>query len=140
MKENSYKNVINNLLIENTEESVSKLVGIYEDIDFRKEYMLYDEDLLYCYIAVCIYRIEKAHNIFNHILSMGHDLKCITGLICRLKFLIWRIEFGDGACGVNEMLECIRHNKLSGVAVEEIINQVSFDKKNVYKKIAAYGE
>lgn len=123
MKENSYKNVINNLLIENTEESVSKLVGIYKDIDFRKEYMLYDEDLLYCYIAVCVYRIEKAHNIFNHILSMGHDLKCITGLICRLKFLIWRIEFGDGACGVNEMLECIRRNKLSGVAVEEIINQ-----------------
>ena len=40
MKENSYKNVINNLLIENTEESVSKLVGIYKDIDFRKEYML----------------------------------------------------------------------------------------------------
>lgn len=38
------------------------------------------------------------------------------------------------------MLECIRHNKLSGVAVEEIINQVSFDKENVYKKIAAYGE
>lgn len=54
MKENSYKNVINNLLIENTEESVSKLVGIYKDIDFRKEYMLYDEDLLYCYIAVCV--------------------------------------------------------------------------------------
>lgn len=140
MKENLYKNVINNLLMENTEESVSKLVGIYKNIDFRKKYMLYDVDLLYCYIAVCVYRIEKAHNISNHILSMGYDLKCITNLICSLKFLIWRIEFGDGACVVNELLECIKYNKLSGVAVEEIINQVSFDKENVYKRIATYGE
>lgn len=41
MKENSYKYIINNLLIENTEKSLFKLVEIYKDIKFRKEYMLY---------------------------------------------------------------------------------------------------
>mgnify|MGYP000035435590 FL=1 len=140
MKENSYKYIINNLLIENTEKSLFKLVEIYKDIKFRKEYMLYDSELLYCYIALCVYRIEKTHDITNHILSMGYDLKSIADLICRLKFLIWRIEFDDGACNVNELLEYIKYNRLSDVAVEEIINQSSFHKEKIYKRIAAYGE
>ena len=140
MKENSYKYIINNLLIENTEKSLFKLVEIYKDIKFRKEYMLYDSELLYCYIALWVYRIEKTHDITNHILSMGYDLKSIADLICRLKFLIWRIEFDDGACNVNELLEYIKYNRLSDVAVEEIINQSSFHKEKIYKRIAAYGE
>ena len=36
MKENSYKYIINNLLIENTEKSLFKLVEIYKDINFEK--------------------------------------------------------------------------------------------------------
>lgn len=71
---------------------------------------------------------------------MGYDLKSIADLICRLKFLIWRIEFDDGACNVNELLEYIKYNRLSDVAVEEIINQSSFHKEKIYKRIAAYGE
>lgn len=82
----------------------------------------------------------KTHDITNHILSMGYDLKSIADLICRLKFLIWRIEFDDGACNVNELLEYIKYNRLSDVAVEEIINQSSFHKEKIYKRIAAYGE
>lgn len=41
---------------------------------------------------------------------------------------------------VNELLEYIKYNRLSDVAVEEIINQSSFHKEKIYKRIAAYGE
>ena len=83
---------------------------------------------------------EKAFELSKKAAIQQKDIRYIMCLYYRIICLEHLKKENELNNCVNEMLECIRRNKLSGVAVEEIINQVSFDKENVYKKIAAYGE
>ena len=93
MAKKDYVRYINSLLNENTEQSKQELSDLFADEEFRKNDMLEDTRMGYMYIAICIYREEKAAHIEENILMNVDSLGEICDLICDIKFLLWRIEF-----------------------------------------------
>lgn len=93
MAKKDYVQYINVLLRKNTEQSKQELLELFADKEFRKKGMLEDTRLGYMYIAICIYRAEKAAHIEENILMNVDSLGEICNLIYDMKFLLWRIEF-----------------------------------------------
>ena len=93
MAKKDYVRYINSLLNENTEQSKQELADLFADEEFRKNDMLEDTRMGYMYIAICIYREEKAAHIEENILMNVDSLGEICDLICDIKFLLWRIVF-----------------------------------------------
>lgn len=135
MAKKDYVRYINSLLNENTEQSKQELSDLFADEEFRKNDMLEDTRMGYMYIAICIYREEKAAHIEENILMNVDSLGEICDLICDIKFLLWRIEFQTESKALMQAVNRIEEEKLSVIAVEYIIRTVCFDKKNVLLKL-----
>ena len=135
MAKKDYVRYINSLLNENTEQSKQELSDLFADEEFRKNDMLEDTRMGYMYIAICIYREEKAAHIEENILMNVDSLGEICDLICDIKFLLWRIEFQTESKALMQAVNRIEEEKLSVIAVEYIIRTGCFDKKNVLLKL-----
>ena len=135
MAKKDYVRYINSLLNENTEKSKQELSDLFADEEFRKNDMLEDTRMGYMYIAICIYREEKAAHIEENILMNVDSLGEICDLICDIKFLLWRIEFQTESKALMQAVNRIEEEKLSVIAVEYIIRTSCFDKKNVLLKL-----
>ena len=135
MAKKDYVRYINSLLNENTEQSKQELLDLFADEEFRKNDMLEDTRMGYMYIAICIYREEKAAHIEENILMNVDSLGEICDLICDIKFLLWRIEFQTESKALMQAVNRIEEVKLSVIAVEYIIRTACFDKKNVLLKL-----
>lgn len=135
MAKKDYVRYINSLLNENTEQSKQELSDLFADEEFRKNDMLEDTRMGYMYIAICIYREEKAAHIEENILMNVDSLGEICDLICDIKFLLWRIEFQTESKALMQAVNRIEEEKLSVIAVEYIIITACFDKKNVLLKL-----
>lgn len=135
MAKKDYVRYINSLLNENTEQSKQELSDLFADEEFRKNDMLEDTRMGYMYIAICIYREEKAAHIEENILMNVDSLGEICDLICDIKFLLWRIEFQTESKALMQAVNRIEEEKLSVIAVEYIIRIACFDKKNVLLKL-----
>ena len=135
MAKKDYVRYINSLLNENTEQSKQELSDLFADEEFRKNDMLEDTRMGYMYIAICIYREEKAAHIEENILMNVDSLGEICDLICDIKFLLWRIEFQTESKALMQAVNRIEEEKLSVIAVEDIIRTACFDKKNVLLKL-----
>ena len=135
MAKKDYVRYINSLLNENTEQSKQELLDLFADEEFRKNDMLEDTRMGYMYIAICIYREEKAAHIEENILMNVDSLGEICDLICDIKFLLWRIEFQTESKALMQAVNRIEEEKLSVIAVEYIIRTAFFDKKNVLLKL-----
>ena len=85
MAKKDYVRYINSLLNENTEQSKQELSDLFADEEFRKNDMLEDTRMGYMYIAICIYREEKAAHIEENILMNVDSLGEICDLICDIK-------------------------------------------------------
>lgn len=83
MAKKDYVRYINSLLNENTEQSKQELSDLFADEEFRKNDMLEDTRMGYMYIAICIYREEKAAHIEENILMNVDSL----GEICDLMII-----------------------------------------------------
>ena len=129
---------INSLLRKNTEQSKQELLELFADKEFRKKGMLEDTRLGYMYIAICIYRAEKAAHIEENILMNVDSLGEICNLIYVMKCLLWRIEFQTESEAVVQTVNRIEEERLSAMAVEYIISIVCFDKKNVLLKVCEH--
>lgn len=134
-KKKDYELYINSFLRENTEQSKQELLELFAKEEFRKNDMLEDTRLGYMYIAICIYRAEKAAHIEENILMNVESLGEICDLICDIKFLLWRIEFQTESEALTQAINRIEEEKLSAIAVEYIIRTACFDKKNVLLKL-----
>ena len=134
MAKKDYVRYINSLLNENTEQSKQELSDLFADEEFRKNDMLEDTRMGYMYIAICIYREEKAAHIEENILMNVDSLGEICDLICDIKFLLWRIEFQTESKALMQAVNRIEEEKLSVIAVY-IIRTACFDKKNVLLKL-----
>lgn len=135
MAKKDYVRYINSLLNENTEQSKQELSDLFADEEFRENDMLEDTRMGYMYIAICIYREEKAAHIEENILMNVDSLGEICDLICDIKFLLWRIEFQTESKALMQAVNRIEEEKLSVIAVEYIIRTAYFDKKNVLLKL-----
>lgn len=135
MAKKDYELYINSLLRENTEQSKQELLDLFANEEFRKNDMLEDTRLGYVYIAICIYRAEKAAHIEENILTNVESLGGIYDLICDIKFLLWRVEFQTESEALTQVVNRIEEEKLSVIAVEYIIRTACFDKKNVLLKL-----
>lgn len=135
MAKKDYELYINSLLHENTEQSKQELLDLFANEEFRKNDMLEDTRLGYVYIAICIYRAEKAAHIEKNILTNVESLGEICDLICDIKFLLWRIEFKTESETMTQVVNRIEEEKLSVIAVDYIIRTACFDKKNVLLKL-----
>lgn len=135
MAKKDYVRYINSLLNENTEQSKQELSDLFADEEFRKNDMLEDTRMGYMYIAICIYREEKAAHIEENILMNVDSLGEICDLICDIKFLLWRIEFQTESKALMQAVNRIEEEKLLVIAVEYIIRTACFDKKNVLLKL-----
>ena len=135
MAKKDYVRYINSLLNENTEQSKQELSDLFADEEFRKNDMLEDTRMGYMYIAICIYREEKAAHIEENILMNVDSLGEICDLICDIKFLLWRIEFQTESKALMQAVNRIEEENLSVIAVEYIIRTACFDKKNVLLKL-----
>ena len=135
MAKKDYVRYINSLLNENTEQSKQELSDLFADEEFRKNDMLEDTRMGYMYIAICIYREEKAAHIEENILMNVDSLGEICDLICDIKFLLWRIEFQTESKALMQAVNRIEEETLSVIAVEYIIRTACFDKKNVLLKL-----
>lgn len=138
MVKKDYVRYINSLLRKNTEQSKQELLELFADKEFRKKGMLEDTRLGYMYIAICIYREEKAAHIEENILMNVDSLGEICNLIYDMKFLLWRIEFQTESEAVVQTVNRIEEERLSAMAVEYIISIVCFDKKNVLLKVCEH--
>lgn len=135
MAKKDYVRYINSLLRMNTEQSKQELLELFADKEFRKKGMLEDTRLGYMYIAICIYRAEKAAHIEENILTNVDSLGEICNLIYDVKFLLWRIEFQTESEAVTQVVNRIEEEKLSVIAVDYIIRTACFDKKSVLLKL-----
>ena len=135
MAKKDYVRYINSLLNENTEQSKQELSDLFADEEFRKNDMLEDTRMGYMYIAICIYREEKAAHIEENILMNVDSLGEICDLICDIKFLLWRVEFQTESKALMQAVNRIEEEKLSVIAGEYIIRTACFDKKNVLLKL-----
>jgi hypothetical protein len=135
MAKKDYELYINSLLRENTEQSKQELLDLFANEEFRKNDMLEDTRLGYVYIAICIYRAEKAAHIEENILTNVESLGGIYDLICDIKFLLWRVEFQTESEALTQVVNRIEEEKLSVIAVEYIVRTACFDKKNVLLKL-----
>lgn len=135
MAKKDYELYINSLLRENTEQSKQELLDLFANEEFRKNDMLEDTRLGYVYIAICIYRAEKAAHIEENILTNVESLGGIYDLICDIKFLLWRVEFQTESKALMQAVNRIEEEKLSVIAVEYIIRTACFDKKKVLLKL-----
>lgn len=135
MAKKDYELYINSLLRENTEQSKQELLDLFANEEFRKKGMLEDTRLGYMYIAICIYRAEKAAHIEENILTNVESLGEICDLICDIKFLLWRVEFQTESEALTQVVNRIEEEKLSVIAVDYIIRTACFDKKNVLLKL-----
>ncbi len=135
MAKKDYVQYINSLLHKNTEQSKQELFELFADKEFRKKGMLEDTRLGYMYIAICIYRAEKAAHIEENILTNVDSLGKICNLIYDMKFLLWRIEFQTESEAFTQVVNRIEEEKLSVIAVDYIIRTACFDKKNVLLKL-----
>ena len=135
MAKKDYELYINSFLRENTEQSKQELLDLFANEEFRKNDMLEDTRLGYVYIAICIYRAEKAAHIEENILTNVESLGGIYDLICDIKFLLWRVEFQTESEALTQVVNRIEEEKLSVIAVEYIIRTACFDKKNVLLKL-----
>ena len=138
MAKKDYVLYINSLLSENTEQSKQELLDLFADKEFIKNGMLEDTRLGYMYIAICIYRAEKAAHVEENILANVDSVDKICDLICDIKFLLWRIEFQTESGVLVQAVNRIEEERLSAIAVEHIISMVCFDKKNVLLKVCEY--
>ena len=138
MAKKDYVRYINVLLRKNTEQSKQELLELFADKEFRKKGMLEDTRLGYMYIAICIYRAEKAAHIEENILMNVDSLGGICNLIYDMKFLLWRIEFQTESEAVVQTVNRIEEERLSAMAVEYIISIVCFDKKDVLLKVCEH--
>ena len=135
MAKKDYELYINSLLRENTEQSKQELLDLFANEEFRKNDMLEDTRLGYVYIAICIYRAEKAAHIEENILTNVESLGGIYDLICDIKLLLWRVEFQTESEALTQVVNRIEEEKLSVIAVEYIVRTACFDKKNVLLKL-----
>lgn len=135
MAKKDYELYINSFLRENTEQSKQELLDLFANEEFRKNDMLEDTRLGYVYIAICIYRAEKAAHIEENILTNVESLGGIYDLICDIKFLLWRVEFQTESEALTQVVNRIEEEKLSVIAVEYIVRTACFDKKNVLLKL-----
>ena len=135
MAKKDYELYINSFLRENTEQSKQELLDLFANEEFRKNDMLEDTRLGYVYIAICIYRAEKAAHIEENILTNAESLGGIYDLICDIKFLLWRVEFQTESEALTQVVNRIEEEKLSVIAVEYIVRTACFDKKNVLLKL-----
>ena len=135
MAKKDYVRYINSLLRKNTEQSKQELLELFADKEFRKNGMLEDTRLGYMYIAICIYRAEKAAHIEENIFTNVDSLGEICNLIYDMKFLLWRIEFQTELEAMTQVVNRIEEEKLSVIAVDYIIRTACFDKKNVLLKL-----
>ena len=135
MAKKDYELYINSLLRENTEQSKQELLDLFANEEFRKNDMLEDTRLGYVYIAICIYRAEKAAHIEENILTNVESLGGIYDLICDIKFLLWRVEFQTESEALTQVVNRIEEEKLSVIAVEYSVRTACFDKKNVLLKL-----
>ena len=135
MAKKDYELYINSFLRENTEQSKQELLDLFANEEFRKNDMLEDTRLGYVYIAICMYRAEKAAHIEENILTNVESLGGIYDLICDIKFLLWRVEFQTESEALTQVVNRIEEEKLSVIAVEYIVRTACFDKKNVLLKL-----
>ena len=86
MAKKDYVRYINSLLNENTEQSKQELSDLFADEEFRKNDMLEDTRMGYMYIAICIYREEKAAHIEENILMNVDSLESSPNLCVNSSF------------------------------------------------------
>lgn len=135
MNKQQYKELIDNLLREHSKESIQQLVLINEDEDFISNYASDDTELGYIYISVCIYREEQNNNIKNGILSVDRTMKELINVICRCKFLLWRIELMKDFDALDLFIKYADSEKLSIVFIMEIVRIGSMNPINTLIKL-----
>ncbi len=113
---------INLCLIEGSDVSYEKLINIIKDKETLDNY-LDTSEFAYMVVIVSIYEEEKVRGIEKTIFSMNKSIDDLINYIAKIKFWIWRLEFGE-----DEKDNTIIEEEASCVAVECMLRVAAFDK------------
>ena len=136
MDKKQYKKYVSDLLNEHSRQSIEKLVALYENRDFIRDYASEDTELGYIYIVACIYREEQNEHIKNNIMSVKRTKERLIQLITHCKFLLWRIELMLDDEAVVELMKYLDDEKLSVIFLVEMIRIGSIDKISMFIKLS----
>ena len=126
---------INYLLGIGTEESIGEIESIFFPENGSFEPYKKTDVMAQMYVVMNIYQREKEAGITEHILAKGRTIEELQEYLQEIKFMLYRLDFEVDEQTESELVEFLKENKTTTIALELILVTNTIRLMNVVLKL-----